>query len=67
MKKGFSQLQDRQHVPGLARREVTTRKASTQKHFNSSELGTVKWLKDTNFVSDLELDSCLERVVADNE
>ena len=34
---------------------------------NSSELDSVKWLHETDFVSDLELDSRLRRVVADIE
>ena len=38
-----------------------------EKKLNSSELDSVKWLQETDFVSDLELDSRLGRAGADNE
>ena len=42
-------------------------KASTRKNLNSSELDSVKWLQETNFVSDLELDLRLEHAAVGDE
>ena len=56
MEIGFTQLQGTQHVPSRARKDLI-----------SFKLGTVKWLEETDVISYLELQSRLDRVVADNE